>query len=177
MFAAALLVPNVASAHVIPLGKSPQARAAKQARHCYQGHTTVKQFRWYVSRVYKRDEISKRAAKRVRMMHICQDTYQQRVKVGGWHKKYVEARKARSRVYAPVAGLEGVLRAIRMCESGGNYATDTGNGFYGAYQFMWSTWASVGGFGNPAHASPAEQDMRAAILYRRAGSSPWPNCA
>jgi Transglycosylase-like domain len=38
------------------------------------------------------------------------------------------------------------------------------------------TWASVGGSGNPAEASEEEQDYRAALLYSRAGSSPWPVC-
>jgi hypothetical protein len=70
----------------------------------------------------------------------------------------------------------GTLSAIARCESGGNYATNTGNGFYGAYQFDLQTWQSVGGSGNPAAASPAEQDRRAAILYSQRGSSPWPVC-
>ena len=74
----------------------------------------------------------------------------------------------------PRAG--GHLAAIRACESGGNYATNTGNGFYGAYQFDMQTWASVGGSGNPAAASPAEQDKRAAMLYARRGAAPWPVC-
>ena len=37
-------------------------------------------------------------------------------------------------------------------------------------------YASVGGSGNPAEASEAEQDYRAALLYARAGASPWPVC-
>jgi Transglycosylase-like domain len=69
------------------------------------------------------------------------------------------------------------LQAIAACESGGNPATDTGNGFYGKYQFTLETWAAVGGSGNPAHASEAEQDRRAAILYERRGTAPWPSCA
>jgi hypothetical protein len=68
------------------------------------------------------------------------------------------------------------LEAIAACESGGNPATDTGNGFYGKFQFTLSTWASVGGTGNPAQASEAEQNRRAAMLYAREGSSPWPVC-
>jgi len=68
------------------------------------------------------------------------------------------------------------LQAIAACESGGNYSADTGNGFFGAYQFTQSTWASVGGTGNPAAASPAEQDRRAAMLYAQQGTSPWPVC-
>jgi transposase len=69
-----------------------------------------------------------------------------------------------------------VLEAIAACESGGNPATDTGNGFYGKYQFTAQTWASVGGTGNPAQAGEAEQDRRAAALYAREGASPWPVC-
>jgi hypothetical protein len=68
------------------------------------------------------------------------------------------------------------LEAIAACESGGNYSANTGNGFYGAYQFTQPTWESVGGTGNPAAASPAEQDRRAAMLYAQQGSSPWPVC-
>lgn len=68
------------------------------------------------------------------------------------------------------------LSAIAQCESGGNPSTNTGNGFYGKYQFTMSTWASVGGSGNPAYASEEEQDRRAAALYAREGSSPWPVC-
>jgi hypothetical protein len=68
------------------------------------------------------------------------------------------------------------LQAIAACESGGNPATDTGNGFYGKYQFTLETWAAVGGTGNPARASEAEQDRRATILYEQAGPSPWPVC-
>ena len=68
------------------------------------------------------------------------------------------------------------LQAIAACESGGNPSTNTGNGFYGKYQFTMETWQSVGGTGNPAAASEAEQDRRAAMLYAQAGSSPWPVC-
>ncbi len=73
-------------------------------------------------------------------------------------------------------GAGGSLASIRNCESGGDYSTDTGNGFYGAYQFDQSTWESVGGSGSPASASPAEQDKRAAALMAQSGSSPWPTC-
>ena len=53
---------------------------------------------------------------------------------------------------------------------------NTGNGFYGKYQFTLETWAAVGGSGNPAEASEAEQDRRATMLYAQAGASPWPVC-
>ena len=73
-------------------------------------------------------------------------------------------------------GAGGSLASIRECESGGDYSTDSGNGFYGAYQFDQATWESVGGSGSPASASPAEQDQRAAQLQAQSGSSPWPVC-
>jgi hypothetical protein len=78
------------------------------------------------------------------------------------------------RANAPTAS--PALAAIAACESGGDPAADTGNGFYGKYQFDLGTWQAMGGSGNPAHASEAEQDRRAAALYARSGSSPWPVC-
>lgn len=81
----------------------------------------------------------------------------------------------------PPAGVEtarsgGTLNAIGQCESGGNYATNTGNGFYGKYQFDDQTWHAMGGSGHASDASPAEQDQRAAALYAQRGPSPWPVC-
>ena len=52
----------------------------------------------------------------------------------------------------------GLAACIRQHESGGNYATNTGNGYGGAYQFDLATWHAAGGQGDPASASPAEQD-------------------
>jgi hypothetical protein len=85
-----------------------------------------------------------------------------------------EARRERLEAQAPQAS--PVLEAIAACESGGDPTTDTGNGFYGKYQFTSETWAAVGGSGNPAQASETEQDRRAAMLYAQAGASPWPVC-
>jgi hypothetical protein len=71
----------------------------------------------------------------------------------------------------------GNLQAIAACESGGNPSAVGGGGAYrGKYQFDQSTWASVGGSGDPAAASEAEQDQRAAALYARSGASSWPVC-
>ena len=44
---------------------------------------------------------------------------------------------------------------LRQCESGGNYAINTGNGFYGAYQFDLRTWHGLGYAGRPDEAAPA----------------------
>jgi len=72
-------------------------------------------------------------------------------------------------------GAGGNLAAIRACESGGDYGSTDGQ-YRGAYQFDSATWASVGGTGDPAAASPAEQDSRALQLQAQRGSNPWPNC-
>ncbi len=70
------------------------------------------------------------------------------------------------------------LASIRRCESGGNYQAVSSSGKYrGAYQFDQRTWQSVGGTGDPAAASPAEQDARARQLQAQRGSSPWANCS
>lgn len=74
---------------------------------------------------------------------------------------------------APAAGVWGQLAA---CESGGNPATNTGNGYYGAYQFTASTWRSVGGSGLPSEASMEEQTARAQALQARSGWGQWPAC-
>ncbi len=67
--------------------------------------------------------------------------------------------------------------ALRDCESGGNYRAVNATGKYrGAYQFDQHTWESVGGIGDPAKASPAEQDARARALFEERGAAPWPYC-
>lgn len=66
---------------------------------------------------------------------------------------------------------------LRDCESGGDYGIVSRSGRYrGAYQFDQRTWESVGGTGDPADASPEEQDMRARLLYQQRGARAWPHC-
>jgi peptidoglycan endopeptidase LytE len=69
------------------------------------------------------------------------------------------------------------LESIAACESGGDPTAVSADGAYhGLYQFDYGTWASVGGSGDPAAASPEEQSYRAALLYSQSGSNPWPIC-
>lgn len=92
------------------------------------------------------------------------------------------ARKRRREREAEFATLPGgvslaTMEAIASCESGGNPAAVSAGGTYrGLYQFDYGTWESVGGSGDPAAASAAEQTYRAALLYSESGSSPWPVC-
>lgn len=66
--------------------------------------------------------------------------------------------------------------AIAQCESGGNWAINTGNGHYGGLQFKQATWTSNGGVGNPATASRAEQIRVAENVLRTQGLKAWPKC-
>lgn len=87
-------------------------------------------------------------------------------------------RKDRERYSSLPDGVSlATLEAIAACESGGDPTIVSSDGTYrGKYQFSFSTWASVGGSGDPAAAPEQEQDYRAALLYAASGSSPWPVC-
>jgi TolA-binding protein len=67
--------------------------------------------------------------------------------------------------------------ALRNCEAGGNYQENTGNGYYGAYQFSAATWAGLGFSGLPSSASPATQNRAAQIEQQQGGWSAWPECS
>ena len=75
------------------------------------------------------------------------------------------------------AGDDGVWAQLAQCESGGNPATNTGNGFYGMYQFTLETWQSLGGTGYPYEADAATQTAMAKKLQAQAGWGQWPGCA
>jgi len=66
--------------------------------------------------------------------------------------------------------------AVAQCESGGNWAADTGNGFYGGLQFKMSTWHAFGGMGSPAQASREEQIAVANRVLDKQGPYAWPKC-
>ena len=82
---------------------------------------------------------------------------------------------ARPTQLAPVVHGATPPEYIKQCESGGDYrAVNPSSGAGGAWQFLPSTWRSVGGTGLPQDASPAEQDYRAAILWDNGrGASHW----
>jgi hypothetical protein len=67
--------------------------------------------------------------------------------------------------------------ALAQCESGGNWAINTGNGFYGGLQFTLQSWRGVGGAGYPHQASKSEQIHRAELLQDIQGWGAWPVCS
>jgi resuscitation-promoting factor RpfA len=66
--------------------------------------------------------------------------------------------------------------AVAKCESGGNWATNTGNGFYGGLQFTMSTWHANGGSGSPQNASRSQQIAVANRVLATQGIHAWPVC-
>ncbi|MGH3674065.1 MAG: transglycosylase family protein, partial [Pseudonocardiaceae bacterium] len=66
--------------------------------------------------------------------------------------------------------------AIAQCESSGNWAINTGTGFYGGLQFTMSTWHANGGVGNPANASREQQISVAQRVLSTQGIGAWPVC-
>jgi hypothetical protein len=78
---------------------------------------------------------------------------------------------------ASASASDSDLAKLRACESGGNYQTNTGNGYYGAYQFALGTWRGLGYSGYPHQASPATQDEAVRKLQARSGWGQWPACS
>jgi uncharacterized protein YabE (DUF348 family) len=81
---------------------------------------------------------------------------------------------------APVPASNGLnWDAVANCESGGNWAIDTGNGFYGGLQFTNSTWQAYGGGAYASQANFASREQQIAIavkVYNSQGSGAWPVC-
>jgi hypothetical protein len=78
---------------------------------------------------------------------------------------------------APASPADGVWLELRECESGDNYQADTGNGYYGAYQFSPSTWSDLGYPGRPDEEPYWMQDEAAQRLEATQGWAQWPSCS
>ncbi|MCW2815814.1 MAG: resuscitation-promoting factor [Nocardioides sp.] len=71
-----------------------------------------------------------------------------------------------------------VWDSLAQCESGGNWAINTGNGYYGGLQFSLSTWQAYGGSGLPSSNSREAQIAVAERLRAATGGyGSWPGCA
>jgi len=88
------------------------------------------------------------------------------------------ARPAPIPVQAAAGGPSDDLFAkLRRCEAGGRYNTNTGNGYYGAYQMTAGIWHALGYSGLPHEAEPTVQDDAARKLQARSGWGQWPACS
>jgi uncharacterized protein YabE (DUF348 family) len=76
------------------------------------------------------------------------------------------------------AGGSTVWDQLAQCESGGNWAINTGNGYYGGLQFSLPTWQAYGGTGLPSSNSRETQIAVAERLRAATGGyGSWPGCA
>ncbi|MGW1893175.1 transglycosylase family protein [Streptomyces sp. NPDC002004] len=69
--------------------------------------------------------------------------------------------------------------AVAQCESGGNWAINTGNGYYGGLQFSASTWSAYGGSAYASTADKASKEQQIAVgekVLAAQGKGAWPNC-
>ncbi len=82
----------------------------------------------------------------------------------------------KERPSAPAVPSGSVWDQLAQCESGGNWAINTGNGYYGGLQFSLSTWRAYGGTGMP-HENSREQQIAVAERVQAAqGWGAWPSC-
>jgi uncharacterized protein YabE (DUF348 family) len=76
------------------------------------------------------------------------------------------------------AGGNTVWDRLAQCESGGNWAINTGNGYYGGLHFSLGTWRAYGGTGLPSQHSRETQIAIATKLRDASGGyGAWPGCA
>jgi hypothetical protein len=95
----------------------------------------------------------------------------------GAQRRASRSGRARRMRPAPAVPAGDVWARLRRCESGGRYDRNSGNGFYGAYQFLPSTWRGLGLPGMPHTAAPEVQDAAARKLQARSGWGQWPVCS
>lgn len=89
----------------------------------------------------------------------------------------VEAARLNRIAAAQAAASNTVWDRLARCESGGNWAINTGNGYYGGLQFSARSWRAVGGQGLPHHASRETQIAMGERLRRIQGWGAWPSCS
>lgn len=78
-----------------------------------------------------------------------------------------------------MAATDGEWDQVARCESGGNWAINTGNGYHGGLQFSPSTWSSNGGGEYAPSAFMATKEQQIAVAERvlaRQGKGAWPVC-
>ena len=114
-------------------------------------------------------------------------TYQLRFRNGEVVKKSIARQRVISRPVsalvkvgtkvAPAVADGGAWDRIAACESGGNWAANTGNGYYGGLQFDRQTWQAYGGTGTANQHSREEQIAVAEkVKAARGGYGAWPVC-
>lgn len=92
-------------------------------------------------------------------------------------KRTTTARRTTANVATQQPAGDDAWAKLRACESGGNYNINTGNGYYGAYQYNNGTWNNYGGYARADLAPAAVQDAKARETQASRGWNPWPACS
>jgi hypothetical protein len=146
-----------------PADAAQRGRSGVVQAHTYRTYQPVRRTYQPVRRTYRP----------VRRTYRPTRSYRGRASRSGVRPRATRARAVRPQV-VPTGD---VWARLRQCESGGNYAISTGNGFYGAYQFHPRTWRGLGYPGLPHQAAPEVQDEAARKLQARSGWGQWPACS
>lgn len=126
-----------------------------------------------VDKTYKLVTIDGREAQRTYVSQtISKAPVTEKVLVGTKPK----AATANTGAAAPAVMNGAMWDKIAQCESGGNWAINSGNGYYGGLQFDISSWLANGGGQYAANASLASREQQIAVAnayYAKAGLAPW----
>ena len=85
----------------------------------------------------------------------------------------------KSKPAVPASGRGSTWDALAQCEATGNWAINTGNGFYGGLQFTQQTWAAFGGTQYASRADLATREQQIAVAEKvqaAQGWGAWPSC-
>lgn len=169
-----LLLVALAGILLIPSPASPAPKQPCNGQFAVSQYKRVAEKAWSPKRWRDATPVRKAERRRLNDIRRCSGNRRKLKRIYGKQRR--EFRNYFTDLISPPGRAK--LNSIGECESGtsGSYRANTGNGFYGRYQFDLRTWNSVGGRGIPSSAPPREQDFRAAKLYRQRGSSPWPVC-
>jgi resuscitation-promoting factor RpfE len=107
--------------------------------------------------------------------HTQKITGSQAFYMAAWFNAFVRAQIA-SYLRAISIPNESAWDRVASCESGGNWAINTGNGYYGGLQFSLGTWRAYGGYGYPHQNSKADQIRVAERVRTQSGLHHWPVC-
>jgi len=101
----------------------------------------------------------------------------ERVRALEAQKQVVVAQQPKTAPQVAVNSSDDAFIQLSYCEAGGKPATNTGNGYYGMFQYDLGTWANYGGYARPDLAPAEVQLAKAKETQARRGWSPWPACA
>lgn len=119
----------------------------------------------------------------MRLLRRVEEKLEQQAQHRRWHRRQrrIAAQQQPpepTEVVAPAPKVAGdIYDQLASCESGMDPTTNTGNGYYGAFQFLPSTWNSLGLSGLPTDHSYDTQKQAAIALIARSGWGQFPGCA